>query len=390
MTKQQPRVLFYFLHLLGVGHIHRAQRLISQFAEHGIAVDVVYGGMPVPKMQFQADSVHYLPPIQAADNTYASTLDGDGNLLSESYMAGRQQELLNIFGQLDPDMILIEAYPFGRRVVRHELKALLESAQQRASKPIIASSVRDILQEKRKVGRAEETRDLITEFFDTVFVHSDPAIIELNETFPLAAAIKDKLNYTGFVVPEQKQIKLEVRHDIIVTAGGGAFGGQLMKTALEAAISNPLPGLSWCLATGPNLKQDDFDRLLNKAPSHVVITRSLNHLASYLTEAQISISQCGYNTAMDVLSVHRSNDCRAVFVPYDTEGQTEQLRRSELLEKAGYAINLPQSKLTVESLISAIHAAKTLPKVERVVNFSGATETAKLIKSMIESRSIMT
>jgi predicted glycosyltransferase len=90
---------------------------------------------------------------------------------------------------------------------------------------------------------------------------------------------------------------------------------------------------------------------------------------------------------MDVLSVHQSSDVRAVFVPYDTEGQTEQARRAALLDKAGYAINLPQSQLNPESLLAAMKQALILPKVESQVNFSGAEHTAKLIKSFIKTQS---
>ena len=387
MNGNQPRVLFYFLHLLGVGHIHRAQRLISQFKKHGIAVDIIYGGMPVSGVSFGAESIHFLPPIQAADNTYATNLNGAGAPLTADYMDDRKLKLLDVFDTLNPDLILIEAYPFGRRVVRHELKELLQKAKSRSPSPLIASSVRDILQEKRKDGRAEETRDLIGEFFDTVFVHSDPNVIELDATYPLAKAIGDKVQYTGFVVPEQNTSTPDFTSDIVVSAGGGAFGEQLMNTAMSLAQSNPFPDMTWCLATGPNLQFDAFNKLKKQSPRHVTVIRSVPQLAGHLKSAQLSVSQCGYNTAMDVLSVHDNSSCRAVFVPYDTEGQTEQLRRAELLDKAGYAINLPQSKLDSESLLKAMNDALKLPKVEKVIDFSGAASTAKLIKSMIAKQS---
>ncbi len=388
MSKDQPRVLFYFLHLLGVGHIHRAQRLIAQFARQQISVDVVYGGMPVDGVTFSADSIHYLPPIQAADNTYAESLDGTGALLTDSYMQNRQEKLLEIFKGLEPDLILIEAYPFGRRIVRHELKELLKAAKSRFPTPLIASSVRDILQENRKEGRAEETRELIETYFDTVFVHSDPNVIQLDATFPLAKSIENKIHYTGFVVPEQKQFEPDFSSDIVVSAGGGAFGGQLMSVAMALAQTNPFPELNWCLATGPNLQSDAFAQLEKQAPDFVKVVRKVPDLASQLRGARLSVSQCGYNTAMDVLSIHTDSACRAVFVPYDTEGQTEQLRRSQLLESSGYAINLPQSKLNENSLLDAMKAAMDLPEVGTSINFSGATNTAKLIKSMIENQSV--
>ena len=387
MSKEQPRVLFYFLHLLGVGHVFRAQRLIAQFRKQGILVDVIYGGMPVPNIKFDAESICFLPPVQTADNTYASNLDGAGALLSEAYLSDRQDKLLEIFRTLDPDLILIEAYPFGRRVVRKELKKLLKAAKSRTRAPLIASSVRDILQENRKQGRAEETRDLVRDFFDVVYVHSDPNIIKLDATYPLAHEIIDKIQYTGFVVPDQKSLEPEFQSDIIVSAGGGAFGDQLMDTAMQLAETDPFPNMKWCLATGPNLTTEQFETLKRQSPAHVKVVQRVPHLAGHLQSAKLSISQCGYNTAMDVLSVHQSSDVRAVFVPYDTEGQTVQARRAALLDKAGYAINLPQSQLNPESLLAAMKQALILPKVESQVNFSGAEHTAKLIKSFIKTQS---
>ncbi len=387
MTKNQPRVLFYFLHLLGVGHIHRAQRLIAQFKKHGIAVDVIYGGMPISDISFEAENIHFLPPIQAADNTYATILNESGAPLTEDYMHDRKTKLLEVFNTLNPNLILIEAYPFGRRIVRHELKELLQVAKLRSPSPLIASSVRDILQEKRKEGRVEETRDLIMELFDVVFVHSDPHVIKLDATYPLVESIIEKIRYTGFVVPEQKTSKPDFKSDIIISAGGGAFGGQLMKTAMNLARTNPFPDMTWCLATGHNLQPDAFNKLQKQSTQNISVVRSVPHLAAHLQSAKLSISQCGYNTAMDVLSVHDTSSCQAVFVPYDTEGQTEQLRRAALLNEAGYAINLPQSQLTPDRLLNAMKAAINLPKVESPIDFSGARNTAKLIKSMIEKQS---
>ena len=133
-------------------------------------------------------------------------------------------------------MILFEAFPFGRRMVRHEIAALLQAAAERKNPPLIVSSVRDILQERKKHGRNEETRDLITTQFDHVLVHSDPNLIRLGATFPFASEIETKTSYTGFVVPPVRAVEGAIeRYDIIVSAGGGAFGGDLLKTAMEVA-----------------------------------------------------------------------------------------------------------------------------------------------------------
>ncbi len=381
----KPRVLFYFLHLLGVGHVYRAKRLIEGFVREGIEVDVIYGGEQIGET-FEAASIHYLPSIRAEDATYKRYLDADGELLGEAFMGKRKDNLLTQFAKLQPDLILIEAFPFGRRMVRHEIGAMLNAARARPAPPLVVSSVRDILQERKKPGRVEESLDWIEQYFDHVLAHSDPNLIKLEETFPAAAKIADKVSYTGFVVPSLKESNDIQPYDFIATAGGGGFGGPLMETVVELAGLDPFPGAIWCVATGPHMSPELVAQLRTKAPANLTIVERLDNLASHLAKAKISISQCGYNTAMDVLRVHQESDCRAVFVPYDVEGQSEQARRAGLLAKAGYAINVPQSMLTVDRLATAIGHAAELPKADHRIDFDGVKNAAKLVRSWIEKR----
>lgn len=373
----KPRLLFYFLHLLGVGHVYRAQRLIKGFTAQGFAVDVVYGGKPLPDMSFEAESVSFLPPISAADSTYSQYLDEDGNPLTRAYQDVRTKALLEFFEDLTPDVILTEAYPFGRRMVRHELKAMLDSAQARNPQPLIVSSVRDILQERKKPERLDETATLVERYFDHILVHSDPAIIQLGKTFPLVDLIADKLAYTGFVVPAQNaETKVQI-FDVIVSAGGGAFGQSLMETAWELAQTRT--DLTWCFATGPNASPALNSRFAETKSPHMKVVSRLENLSAHLEQARLSISQCGYNTAMDVLAAHNNSQCRAIFVAFDTDGQTEQARRADLLARAGYAVNLPQSRLTLAALDSALDQGLALEKVSHTINFDGVASSAKIL-----------
>lgn len=376
-----PRLLFYFLHLLGVGHVYRAKRLIEGFARHGISVDIIYGGEPIDET-YAADSIYYLPPIRAEDASYKTTLDNNHTPITPNYMSARKALLLKHFETLAPDMILIEAFPFGRRVVRDELNALIDVAKTRSAPPLIVSSVRDILQERKKAGRMEETLWQINSRFDHVLVHSDPEIIRIDGTFPLAIQAAGKFTYTGFVVPENQSTDDVEKFDVIVTAGGGGFGASLLGTAIEA--SKKYPKQSWCLATGPHMSASEVQNLNQNLPANVTLVKRLKNLAAHMQQAKISISQCGYNTAMDVLRAHETSDCRAVFVPYDTQGQSEQLRRAELLAKAGFAINLPQSELSTDKLVLAINQAGQLPKVDHDVDMDGIENSARIVRAWLD------
>jgi len=100
---------------------------------------------------------------------------------------------------ITPDVLIVETFPFGRRVMRFELLPLLEAARAMRPKPLIACSVRDILQERGKPGRAEETVDTIGKYYDLVTVHGDPKFASFGETFPLADGLAKQISYTGLV-----------------------------------------------------------------------------------------------------------------------------------------------------------------------------------------------
>ena len=384
----RKRILFYVQHLLGVGHVFRAQRLCEGFAAAGISVDVIFGGEPLPAMKFAAESIHFLPPIKAGAIDYSFNVDAKGNRLGDAYMADRQNKLLNIFDGLAPDLIMFEAWPFGRRIIRHEIMAMLNVAKSRSNPPLVFTSVRDILQEGRKPGRSEEAVNNIETYVDKVLVHSDPALIKLDATFPLADQISNKLFYTGFVRDKSKECAQPVeKFDVIVTIGGGAFGEGLIKAALRARALSFLNEAQWCLCTGPNLPADSVEYLKQNCPEGVTIRTFLPGLARHLEQAKLSISQVGYNTSMDVLSAGQTGNCKAVFVPSDIAGQTEQLRRAELLQDQRYAVNLPESKLTPQTLAKAIDRAMALPSKQSSINFSGVENSAAFIVQILENRS---
>ena len=383
------KILFYVQHLLGVGHVFRAQRLSEGFTAAGLSVDVIFGGEPLPNIKFAAESIHFLPPIKAGAVDYSFNVDLDGNRLSDAYMVERKDKLLKIFDGLAPDLILFEAWPFGRRVIRHEIMAMLDIAKKRTNPPLVFTSVRDILQEGRKPGRSEEAATNIDTYVDEVLVHSDPTLIKLDATFPLADQISDKLHYTGFVrAKPNKDTQVVEKFDVIVTIGGGAFGEGLIKAALKARALSSLNHAQWCLCTGPNLPDDIVEYLNQNCPVGVTIKTFLPKLARHLEQTKLSISQVGYNTSMDVLSAGQRGNCKAVFVPSDIAGQTEQLRRAELLQDKGYAISLPESKLTPHSLANAIDRAMALPSKSSSINFSGAENSATYIAQTLKYRSL--
>jgi predicted glycosyltransferase len=218
-----PRVLFYVQHLLGIGHLARASRIASALAADGFDVTAVMGGAPVPGFPGPGVATLELPPIASADQGFSSLTDLSGNPIDDDYKARRRDLLLAALREAKPDIVVLEAYPFGRRQMRFELRPLVEAIAAMTPKPLLVASIRDILQERVKPGRNEETVEILNRHFDLVLVHGDPAFATLADTFPLAAAIRPEIAYTGMVAAPRAEPSPD-RYDLVVSAGGGAAG----------------------------------------------------------------------------------------------------------------------------------------------------------------------
>lgn len=373
-----PRVFFYVQHLLGIGHIARASRIASALAKDGLDVTVVTGGLPVPG--FPADGIKTvaLPPVVASNAGFSGLADSDGTAAGEAFLNRRRDLLLAAFRETRPDVVIIEAFPFGRRQMRFELLPLLDAIENAAPRPKLVSSVRDILQQNRKAGRDEETVALVETHFDAILVHGDPSFVRLEDTFPLTSGIATKIRYTGMVVAPPAADPIEA-FDVIASAGGGAVGMDLLRAAASAATRLPA-NLRWLLISGPNLPDADYAALSAETPPNASLVRFRRDFPSLLRVARVSISQAGYNTVGDLLQT----DCRAILVPFVAGGETEQTVRAERLEALGLADVLTEADLTPVRVAKAVEAALMGRRANAMpIDLGGTDATAAIIRSMM-------
>lgn len=381
MTTPRPRVLFYVQHLLGIGHLARASRIANALAADGFDVTLVTGGLPVAGFPGPAINHVELPAIAVSDGSFSGLVDAEGQPVDDAFRARRQSILLSAYHQVRPDVVLIEAFPFGRRQVRFELIALIDAIENTTPRPLLLTSLRDILQRRAKPGRDEETVALIRQHFDAVLVHGDRDFAPLEETFPLAAQISDRIHYTGLVCGLPPKPAPD-RFEIVVSAGGGAVGAGLVTAALEAAqILTDVA--SWCIITGPNLPQAEFDRFRALAPSQVSLVRFRADFPDLLVNADLSVSQAGYNTVGDILQA----GCRALLIPYATGGETEQSDRAERLQALGRASILTEEHLNGPELAQAIRHSLSLVPMRDAPSLltQGAGQTAVILRGLLEN-----
>ncbi|WP_151613745.1 glycosyltransferase family protein [Sinorhizobium alkalisoli] len=372
------RVFFYVQHLLGIGHLARASRIAKALGERGFDVAMVMGGLPVPGFPGAGIKTVALPAVAAGDHGFSGLCDAAGDPVTPAFLEHRKDLLIDALRRAKPDVVIIEAFPFGRRQMRFELLPLLDAIAAMERRPLVATSLRDILQERLKPGRAEETVALVREHFDLVLVHGDPAFARLEETFPLAGEVADRVVYTGLVAPPPPAQSSE-RFDVVVSAGGGAVGKELIAAALAAARLLP-DALRWCLVTGPNLPQGDFDALSAALPAGVGLFRFRQDFANLLAGARLSVSQAGYNTVCDVLRA----GCASLLIPFTAGGETEQSTRAERLERLGLAAVLPEEGITPEDLAHRVEAMLVRPRSAMPpLDLNGAAQTAMILEDQL-------
>ena len=372
------RVMFYVQHLLGIGHVVRSTRIARALAADGFEVSLVCGGPPLAGLDAGGAKIVQLPPVTAGASGFSELVDAWGAPLTDESRAARCAALLAQFEAIRPDVLLIEAFPFGRRQMRFELLPLLERAMAAKPRPLIACSVRDILQQERRPGRAESYAELVERYFDLVLVHGDPALARFGASYPLADRIAGKIRYTGMVGPGELAAAGE-QHDVIVSAGGGAVGEGVLRAALAAKPLSRLNNARWLVVSGPNLSPELAAQLQGLDDPGVTLARFLPDLPARLRGAKLSISQAGYNTVADILAAR----CAAVLVPYALGGETEQTRRGELMQARGLAQVVNEAGLDGATMARAMDAALDMPGLPAAVDLGGARRTGEILGEMV-------
>lgn len=379
-------VFFYVQNLLGIGHVSRAAVLAKAMTKAGLTVDFVLGGFPIPGLDAGEAHLVQLSPVRSADELFSTLVDQNGAAIDDAWRVHRRDQLLSAFSIANPDIVLIELFPFGRRAFRFELEPLLRAAHGRLHRPEILCSVRDILVEKSKPGRADEAAATIESFFDRVLVHGDPAVAPFSASFSAADRIAEKISYTGYVVVDHSSgmPSRPSSGEVLVSAGGGAVGRPLIEAALAARPLSSARALPWRIVLGPQYPEREAAKLLANSPAGVSVEVFRPDLAAEFPGCALSISQAGYNTVLELIAA----GTRAIVVPFSTGSESEQAERARRLADRGLLAVVEEKTLTAPVLAAAIDHALASPKPipGGGLRLDGASQTAALLVEAVARR----
>lgn len=382
-------LLMHCQHSVGLGHLVRTLGLAGALAE-AFEVTLLCGGRLPRDLALPADvEIVELPPLDldlAAGAALASPTPGLG---VEAALAARSAVIDETFRRVAPRVLVIELFPFGRKKLAGELLPLLRRARALGPQaPLAVCSVRDILVRSRHDQERHDERAsrIANTLLDAVLVHADPRLACLGDSFAPRTPLAVPVVHTG-LVRRPSTDEIAGRGGIVVSAGGGREGAPLLRAALGAQrILRPRLGLPMTLVTGPFLDPATHADLASAAAEEpeleIEVVRSVPDLRPLLRAADVSVSQCGYNTALELLET----GVRALVVPFAEGREDEQTRRAERLRALGAVDLLPAAALGPDTLAAAIEARLARPSTVPDLDVDGAARSVKAIQALLEGR----
>lgn len=385
MTPTRPTLLFYCQHSLGIGHLTRSFALVEALRAHVHVVFLNGGrlppGVPVP----QGIELIDLPALGMDDGHTVVSRDGAHDVASAQ--AERRRLIDEAVARTQPDVVLVELFPFGRKKFAGEILPMIRAARRGSAGPAhIVCSLRDILVDARRDQQHHDDRArwLADRYFDAVLVHADPAFARLEESFRPRRPMRTPVHYTGYVVPARTpQADAPRQAHVLVSAGGGIVGMPLYRAVLEAqARLGDAPPLR--IVAGPFLPEHDWACLqqLVAGRANVELLRHVPDMVAEMRVARASISQCGYNSALDLIGAR----VPALVVPYETKGENEQRTRADRLAALGALQVLPAAQADGAGLARAMQAVLAFEHRPAALALDGAERSADCIRRLVAPR----
>lgn len=378
------KVMIIVTHLLGTGHLSRALTLGRTFVEQEHEVLVVSGGMPAPQLDSSGIALLGLPPLRSDGVDFTRLLDQDGQVAAAEYLAARRNALVQAVHSFQPQVMITELYPFGRRSLAEEFQAALVAAQDLPRRPVVLSSIRDILAPPSKPSKAKRADEVIAQYYDGVLVHSDPRITPLEVSWPVSESLAGRLHYTGFVAPAAADPTPDGlgQGEILVSAGGGSVGQPIFHAAIEAV--RKMTNRRWRLLVGG---QDAPQRIAElsalAAETSVTVELVRPDFRRMLPLAAASVSMCGYNTAMDLLQ----SGTPSVVIPFDDGNEVEQSLRAQSLSRLPAVEVLRSTELTGHRLADAVaRVVAQGPRAPMDQGFDGARRSVEIATAMVGAK----
>ncbi|MDE2798097.1 MAG: glycosyltransferase [Gemmatimonadota bacterium] len=422
----KKRIVFFSQHFLGVGHHFRNFQIVRALAK-SYKVYFVDGGREVHRIDIPSVTTISLPTL-FKDLESQRIVCEDPKFSLRKAQEKRKQILLEKIAQIQPDIFVIELFPFARSILYKELIPAIQKARAINPKAKVICSLREIIrktpekelstkkpphpetlffiprmiwyavsfwrkdEKNKRLARLyyERVVPVLNRYFDYVLVHGDPRLFQLESFFPWIEKIEIPVEYTGYVSEKlgspdtdtQKMIDKQGPY-VLVSVGGGILGWDMITTAVQTwkilRENGYIQNMKMVIFVGVFMKDAEYDEIKEMCTEDFFfLSRFTNDFLQWMQGAELSISQAGYNTCMNVLET----GVKAILVPISAERDLDQAPRAKKLSELGIADMIRSEDLTLERMANAIlERLESLP-VEHNIVLNGAERTEQLLSSL--------
>ncbi len=314
----------------GLGHLRRCREIAHALVERfkRLQVLIISGSSIAGAFDFRArvDFIKIPSVIKLYNGEYTSI--GQHIDLSETLEMRRAiiQQTADLYR---PNLFIVDKEPLG---LRGELEQTLVMLKSRGATLVLG--LREVLDSPEQV-RAEWSKSgavhKIETLYDSVWVYGAKDFWDPLTGIEIPLAVRARMSFTGHLrrnVPRQHAIKsLDLPDEfILVTAGGGGDGVQLMRQVLAAREYDRTNDFPLVMILGPFMGGEEREEIRERARrvANVTVLDFETHIETIMMRATAIVSMGGYNTFCEILSF----DKRALLVPRSRPRREQHIRAS--------------------------------------------------------------
>lgn len=333
-----------------------------------IEIDFLYGSpSPRPLLADPRFRLLTMPPFNMEIQ--------DSEQLKAQYLA----RIVYLRKEVKPpySFFMTEAFPFGKIFLRQEIGYLVKWLRREAPKIRLFCSLPDTI-ELGTPSLREKALAFFLEHYDAVFVHSDPNLIQLEDSYSEAGSFREKIIYTGFVPNSLELVAEEIKRvkRILVPIFSQFFSEELVRAVLPMMSQFPDYEFVFVLPwTSPAFLQDILQAWQRQhAPHSMRVLPAQRSLENLLRGSALSISLANAHL-IDMLHT------RTPGIAFAAGSPTQQIRLLKFAAK-GLVKMMAPNDLVPARLQKLIEETLAAPYPHHHFDTNGAENTLKILKQL--------
>ena len=393
---EAPRLLLYSHDTFGLGHLRRNCKIANALAAAFPHARILIATGSQKAGSFALDErieLVRLPGIyKVTDGSYHS---GESGRSRQMVLEERSRIIARAAMTLRPHIFIADKEPLG---LLGELEETLHIL--RAFGTHLVLGVRDVLDEPDILRQEWEKKRItpqIEDLYDAFWVYGPTGFHDPLAGLDLASSVVERTRFLGFIdalswpasLPDPTPALPE--EYLLVTAGGGGDGFELMSAVVAAYERDPGIPLPGVFLLGPFMESPDAQEIKRRAaavPGSTVIDFAAAP-EPLLAGASGVVAMCGYNTFCEVLG----QDKPALFIPRERPRLEQFIRASHASELS--LCSMIRSEDALSDPLALARALRRLPYGPRPstapnkVSMNGLQELCRLVARQLMSEQPM-